>query len=85
MRDFSEIEALFSQLLLASTPVLSGSERAEVQHFLDVGEYGLSLETAVGIYSEEKNVAPTEVVDLIKRLAMAMNMDPALLLEKLPK
>lgn len=85
MSNFDEIESLLSQLLMAAAPVLSDAERAEVQRFVDVGEYGLALETAAAIYSEEKKIATAEVVDLIERLAAAMSMDPIPLLERLPK
>lgn len=85
MSNFDEIELLLSQLLMAAAPVLSDAERAEVQRFVDVGEYGLALETAAAIYSEEKKIATAEVVDLIERLAAAMSMDPVPLLERLPK
>lgn len=85
MSNFDEIESLLSQLLMAATPVLSDAERTEVQRFVDVGEYGLALETAAAIYSEQKKIATAEVVDLIERLAAAMSMDPFPLLERLPK
>jgi len=85
MSNFDEVESLLSQLLMAAVPVLSDAERAEVQRFVDVGEYGLALETAAAIYSEEKKIATAEVVDLVERLAAAMSMDPVPLLERLPK
>jgi hypothetical protein len=85
MRDFSKVEALLSQLLVASSPAFSSKELAEVQHFIDVAEYGLALETAVGIYNEEKKVATAEVATLVERLAVAMAMDAAPLLSKLPR
>jgi hypothetical protein len=85
MSNFDEIETLLSQLLTAAAPVLSDTELAEVQRFIDVGEYGLALETAAAIYSEEKKIATLEVVGLIERLAAAMSMDPVPLLERLPK
>lgn len=85
MSNFDEIETLLSQLLAAAAPVLSGAELAEVQRFIDVGEYGLALETAAAIYSEEKKIATAEVIGLIERLAAAMSMDPVPVLERLPK
>jgi len=85
MPNFEEIEVLFSNLWAASESVLSDSERAEVQHFIDVGEYGLALETVIGIYVEEKKAASPNVVALIKRLAMAMSVEPAPLLQQLPQ
>jgi dihydroxyacetone kinase DhaKLM complex PTS-EIIA-like component DhaM len=85
MSNVDEIESLLSQLRAASTPVLSNAERAEVQKFIDVGEYGLALETAADIYSEERKIAPVDVVSLVERLAAAMSMDPKPRLQKLPK
>lgn len=85
MSNFDEIESLLSQLLMAAAPVLSDAERAEVQRFVDVGEYGLALETAAAIYSEEKKIATAEVLDLIERLASVMSMDPVPLLAGVPK
>jgi hypothetical protein len=85
MSNFNEVESLLSRLLVVGAPVLSDGERAEVQRFIDVGEYGLALETVAAIYSEEKKIATAEAVDLIERLAAAMSMDPAPLLQGLPK
>jgi hypothetical protein len=84
MSNFDEIEAMLSQLLVASTPTLSDARRAQVQEFIDVGEYGLALETVVYGYSETKKIATAEVVGLVERLIAAMSMDAALLVE-LPK
>ena len=85
MSNFDEIESLLSRLLMIAASVLSDAERAEVQRFIDVGEYGLALETAAAIYAEAKKIATAEVVDLIERLAAAMSMHPAPLLEGVPK
>ena len=85
MSNFDEIESLLSRLLMIAASVLSDAERAEVQRFIDVGEYGLALETAAAIYAEEKKIATAEVADLIERLAAAMSMDPAPLPEGVPK
>ena len=80
MSNFDEIESLLSRLLMIAASVLSDAERAEVQRFIDVGEYGLALEAAAAIYAEEKKIATAEVADLIERLAAAMSMDPVPLL-----
>ncbi len=85
MSNFEDIELLFSNLLAAAAPVLTDSELAEVQKFIDVGEYGLALETAADICAEEKKVASADVVALIERLAEAMSIEPAPLLQRLPK
>lgn len=83
MSNFEEVELLLSKLLVASEEALSSSERAEIQRFIDVGEYGLALETAVDIYDEEAKSAPAEVVALVGRLAKAMAMDCVPLLKRL--
>lgn len=74
------IESLFSELAIAAGSELSESERAEIQSFIDVGEYGVALETAVDIYAEEKKTPSAEVVTLIEKLALAMSMEPASIL-----
>lgn len=84
MPDFSEIESLFGLLLnLGST--FSESERTEVREFIDVGEYGLALDTAVSIFEEEGKVASEDERLVLRRLAVAMSRAPELLLERLPK
>ena len=62
MSNYDEIESLLARLLNAAAPAMSDAEQAEVQRFVEVGEYGLALETAVAIYSEEHKRATTEVV-----------------------
>ena len=83
MSDFALIETMFANLLNASKGMLTESEMGEVQSFIDVGEYGLALETAADIYAEEGKIPSTDVVSLIERLAIAMSMKPDLVLERL--
>src|SRR5258706_12269397 len=85
MSNFDEIESLLSRLLMAEAPVLSDAERAEVQRFIDVGEYGLDLETAAAIDSEEKKIATAGMEDLTQREASARCMELAPFSERLPK
>lgn len=85
MQNFAIVESLFSDFLIASKGDLSDSEREEVQSFLDVGEYGLALETAVDIYVEEKRIPLTVIVLLFERLAISMSMKPDLVLARLRK
>lgn len=73
MPDFARIEALFVEFL-DHAEVLSESERAEVARFVDVGEYGLGLETAIAIYAEEKKVITGEDFALLEHLAQLMNL-----------
>lgn len=84
MSKFEQIELWFSELLTAAAPVLSNAEQEEIQRFIDVGEYGLALETAVDIYAEENKLASTEVMALIERLAEAMKLEATPLLQRLP-
>lgn len=85
MLNFAVVESLFSDFLIASKGDLSDSEREEVQSFLDVGEYGLALETAVDIYVEEKRIPLADVVSLFEMLATAMSMKSDLVLARLIK
>lgn len=66
---------IFAGLLVDASDVLSTSELAEVCNFIDVGEYGVALETIVSIYSEEKKIKSQSVYESINRLAKMMSMD----------
>ena len=85
MSDFALVETLFTNLLNASKGELTDAELGEVQSFIDVGEYGLALETAADIYAEEGKIPSADVVSLIERLAIAMSMAPESVLERLQK
>ena len=85
MFNFELIESLLCSLLKATVGGLSDAERAEVQQFIDVGEYGLALETTVDIYAEEKKIPSTDVMSLIEQLAISMGMAPESVLERLQK
>ncbi|WP_373322334.1 MafI family immunity protein [Chitinimonas viridis] len=81
--DYDSIELDFAHLLTAMQPMLSASECDEVREYVDVGEYGLALRTAVAIYVEESKVATAEVRELISRLAKKMGQDAEVLLKRL--
>lgn len=83
MSDFAMIESLFSRLLLALNGVFSVSEIAEVSHFVDHGEYGLALNTVIGIFVEELKVVQDDVIDLVQSLANAMELPDAEYSERL--
>lgn len=85
MSNFQAIESLFSNFLSEEECSFSESELAEVRKFIDVGEYGLALETLVDIHLEENKVATASARDLVSRLAVAMSMDPEPLLQQLPQ
>ncbi|MFZ6727265.1 MafI family immunity protein [Undibacterium sp. MH2W] len=74
MSDFTIVESIFSRLLSALNGVFSVSEIAEVSGFVDVGEYGLALDTAVDIFVEEEKVASDDVIVLVQSLAIAMEL-----------
>ncbi|WP_164918693.1 MafI family immunity protein [Rhizobium acidisoli] len=83
-RRFEEIESSFQCLMEAARTELSESECAEIQEYVDVGEYGLALRTAFAIYAEENKIASIAVRELIHRLASAMAIDVDQLLGRLP-
>jgi hypothetical protein len=83
MSSFELVEKLLLQLLQASTPPFTSSNAAEVQNFIDVGEYGLALETTVDIYVEEHKAPNSEAIALMEQAAVAMGMDSKILLDKL--
>lgn len=83
MSDFTIVESLFSQLLSALNGVFSVSEIAEVSEFVDVGEYGLALDTTVDIFVEEGKVASDDVIVLVQSLAAAMELPAAEYSERL--
>jgi hypothetical protein len=83
MTDFAEIESLFSNLLIEANEILSTAECAEIQEYIDVGEYGLALRTTIAIYVEERKIATSAIRDLIKKLAKLMDINPEALINRL--
>jgi hypothetical protein len=57
--------------------VLSASRIKEVSDFVDVGEYGVALETAFFIIDEEKKPISIEARDLIDNIGRMMMMHPS--------
>jgi hypothetical protein len=62
------------QELLAIQSTLKESDRSDVLHFIDVGEYGLALETLVGALIEDQQKLPTEVEHRVRDLAVLMDL-----------
>lgn len=81
MSHFEQIESLFFELISISD--LSESEILEVQSFVDVGEYGLALETLVDICLEENKRVSDNVLTQIEQLAVKMAIPPLPLITKL--
>jgi len=85
MSGFDQIEAGFVRLLASASSVLTETELAEISHFVDVGEYGLALQTAVDVFVEQRKRPPVEVVSLVEELSRSMGMEPAFLVQRLQK
>ena len=81
--DFKYIESLLLQLLTSLTTTFTESELKEVQEFIDVGEYGLSLETLVDIINEENKKIPVASAKLVEELENTMLLDKEVFAEKL--
>jgi hypothetical protein len=83
MRDFRDVERLFSELLAGSASLLTSAEQDAIQNYIDNREYGLALETLVDIFVEEAK-APTEIVlSTVVALSNRMAIDPESFLERL--
>ncbi len=70
---FEIVEGKISELVVTLSSEFTQDEKQEIARFVDVGEYGLALETLVDIVAEEnKNVTGSstllifELVDLMK-------------------
>ncbi|AUB85535.1 MafI family immunity protein [Candidatus Thiodictyon syntrophicum] len=70
--DLAAIEGSLTLLLSLLSSALSWSEAQEVRDFVDVGEYGLALETLVDIVTEEEKSISAEALRLIIELADSM-------------
>lgn len=81
--DYQYIEDLLLRLLGLSLGIFTNSEKGEVQDFIDVGEYGLALETMVNIVVEENKQVSGEFLNLVYELAEVMQLDKKVLEKKL--
>jgi hypothetical protein len=73
-RLYIETEARMARLLSGMGESFSDSERAEVQAFLKVGEYGLALETLSFILIEESKPVGIALLRGIDEAAEAMQL-----------
>lgn len=55
---FEMIERLLRAILHDLSGVLTSAERAEVVEFIEVGEYGVALETLAALIVEERKLLP---------------------------
>ncbi|MGM0562956.1 MAG: MafI family immunity protein [Pseudomonadota bacterium] len=81
--DYQFVENLLSRLLGQLLDVFTDSEKAEIQDFIDAGEYGLALETLADIVIEENRKISGESMRLVFKLADAMQLDKRALKAKL--
>jgi len=81
--NYQYIEEILLRLLGLLLAVFTESEKSEVQEFIDVGEYGLALETLVDIVYEEDKQISSEALRLVQELAEVMQMDANTLEAKL--
>lgn len=81
--DYQFVENLLSRLLGQLLDVFTDSETAEIQDFIDAGEYGLALETLADIVIEENRKISGESMRLVFKLADAMQLDKRALKAKL--
>lgn len=72
--DFVKIENLLLKLLASVDKIFNQKELREVQDFIDVGEYGLALETFMYISIEEDKKLTLIDLGLIKELVATMKM-----------
>lgn len=72
---YRELEIQLESIVGDLSGIISESEVSEVKHFVEVGEYGLALETLGGIITEENYVIPRPVYQKIFDMAhkMALN------------
>jgi len=52
--EYTRIEKLLVQLLNSSTASFTEEQKVDIREYIDVGEYGLALETFVDIVEEDK-------------------------------
>ncbi len=65
--EYREIESTLDLLLMVLSDSFSESESIEVQEFIDVGEYGIALETIIDIINEESKNITNEAEFLIEK------------------
>jgi hypothetical protein len=72
---YEQLEHIFTALLDSMTAVLHPDEIAEVRTYIDVGEYGVALETLVAIIIDENKQISGRAVTAIEDLAHRMDME----------
>ncbi|MFT7879339.1 MAG: MafI family immunity protein [Sulfurimonas sp.] len=81
--NYTEIEKLLMDLLNLLTDIFNEDEIQEVKEFIDVGEYGLALDTLIDIIVEEKKQVSENVLEIIYKLARIMSLDEKTIQERI--
>jgi len=77
--EFQDIEKLLNRINESVKDAFQAAEIAEIQDFIDVGEYGVALETCVSIVEEENKFISRNTFSLITKSAQLMHMDEAVI------
>jgi hypothetical protein len=80
---YNELEAQLGSILHTLGSQLSPEESREVSHFLDVGEYGLALQTLTDLLIEERKKLSTRTYNDVVRVAKRMGIEREIALEDL--
>ena len=72
--NYDPIEKQFEQLLTTVTGTFTNAELKEVRDFLEVGEYGLALQTFIDIVKEESKRIPIGACSTVRELATLMDL-----------
>ncbi|MBL9028806.1 MAG: MafI family immunity protein [Myxococcales bacterium] len=79
-KHYRKVDETIRELLQDLQHFLSAEERAEVEVFLDAGEYGVALETLWEILRESKKTVSEQALAEVRKLARSMQLT----LEALP-
>ncbi len=82
---YSEIKAQLESILLTLGSQLSPEESREVSHFLDVGEYGLALQTLTNLLIEERKEISLSTYNDIVGVAKRMDIEQEIALDDLER
>ena len=83
---YDELEAQLGSILLTLGSQLSFEESREVSHFLDVGEYGLALQTLTDLLIEErKKISIRTYYNDVVSVAKHMGIEREIALEDLKR
>lgn len=83
--DFEIIEARLIGLLDALAGVFTTDERRGVEEFLEVGEYGLALETLTAVIVEDGKKISKRLLATIESVANEMGIRDSIMSEELIK